>query len=1152
MYNWKKRLLAAVLAGCMTVGLMAPALATVGGEDTASTAVDPGFSVDPVYPVEPTDPVEPVEPTPPVETEIPDGEIPLDPGFNVPDYANMSAEELYEVVKDLSDEDRAVVYSLLTEEQIAALEEYEKAMELPEVDMEAAQALLDEVIELLSNAQTMDEVYNYLCALTEADWAMLESVCTSEDYLSLRQLMEDYGKPPVVIEGVMPPTKGTANFTNPASLVDNQSSLPQARAMAMRLASGAETSAPLSTEDDLILTKELKDANTLRLEAYAKGEVTINPDVTVPLDIVMVMDQSGSMADPFDELITGINYVKNNNKVGGWGYLELLGTVTRENLYYCPGGDTSKAIKAYFEASGLFNGWWKTYYFDENGERVYLENTNGFGTYWGSCVWPPNDLYIGTVDTIERSKLDALQSAAQSFADSVAKNAADNNVDHRIAVVGFASGDKWGNQSFKYGNTEIFVGAEQVKYTDCASAYGRAFQNMNTSEGAQNVATSIQALSADGGTLTNLGLELANGIFNANPTENTGDTERKRVVIVFTDGQPGWSGFDHDIADSAISEALTSKATYGATVYTIGVFDGADPVHGTGNTNNFMHYTSSNYPNAQSMDNPGGGDRPVDEYDTSYYLSAGNETALNEIFEKIAGEITGGTTVKLGTEAVVKDVISDYFELPEGTDPSQISVYTADYQGGGTWGADTPFKGANVQVNGKTVSVSNFDFSGNYVSEDPHPGTDADRGKKLIIEIPIQVREGFVGGNDVPTNTESSGIYETADSTEAVETFEVPTMNVPINSELFSAKDANVYYGNSAPSASELITWNGKAFNELEDWQTKFVTIDGSSVSNVDMENGGEYTATIVVAPTSDGTTATIGEKNIRQEKTATANVNVFKLYVTYQDTTVTQGETSDYADNLVDQVWKHGDATDENVAMMGSRPTLSFAYDPKDGQVTGTGDINVKVTVTKDGTPYGGVVFVWQSGNGCAGCTDPNPDAQFRIHVFVPEFTFTLAKKLANGETADGEQTFMFNITDGTLNMTVALTISDGGNYASKQITLPSGTYTVTEDSDWSWKYEKNNQSFEVTKDGDTAEFTNTRNDKNWLGGSHSVENDFAPVKNSSSDQTIDTLDALVPPLPTGEKKQENEDDQKKTEPDPGEDPDLDGMTQEGGVDHV
>ena len=117
MYNWKKRLLAAVLAGCMTVGLMAPALATVGGEDTLTTAgeVDPGFSVDPVYPVEPTDPVEPVEPTPPVETEIPDGEIPLDPGFGMHDWANMSTEELYEVVKDLSDEDRAIVYSLLTE-----------------------------------------------------------------------------------------------------------------------------------------------------------------------------------------------------------------------------------------------------------------------------------------------------------------------------------------------------------------------------------------------------------------------------------------------------------------------------------------------------------------------------------------------------------------------------------------------------------------------------------------------------------------------------------------------------------------------------------------------------------------------------------------------------------------------------------------------------------------------------------------------------------------------------------------------------------------------------------------------------------------------------------------------------------------------------
>ena len=175
MYNWKKRLLAAVLAGCMTVGLMAPALATVGGEDTASTTVDPGFSVDPVYPVEPTDPVEPVEPTPPVETEIPDGEIPLDPGFNVPDYANMSTEELYEVVKDLSDEDRAIIYSFLTEEQIAALEEYEKAMELPEVDMEAAQALLDELSAIDPMASDF-VIRDYLLTLTEEEWALLELV----------------------------------------------------------------------------------------------------------------------------------------------------------------------------------------------------------------------------------------------------------------------------------------------------------------------------------------------------------------------------------------------------------------------------------------------------------------------------------------------------------------------------------------------------------------------------------------------------------------------------------------------------------------------------------------------------------------------------------------------------------------------------------------------------------------------------------------------------------------------------------------------------------------------------------------------------------------------------------------------------------------
>ena len=190
MYNWKKRLLAAVLAGCMTVGLMAPALATVGGEDTLTTAgeVDPGFSVDPVYPVEPTDPVEPVEPTPPVETEIPDGEIPLDPGFGMHDWANMSTEELYEVVKDLSDKDRAIIYSFLTEEQIAALEEYEKAMELPEVDMEAAQALLDELSAIDPMASDF-VIRDYLLTLTEEEWALLELVLQPEEVENLRSYL---------------------------------------------------------------------------------------------------------------------------------------------------------------------------------------------------------------------------------------------------------------------------------------------------------------------------------------------------------------------------------------------------------------------------------------------------------------------------------------------------------------------------------------------------------------------------------------------------------------------------------------------------------------------------------------------------------------------------------------------------------------------------------------------------------------------------------------------------------------------------------------------------------------------------------------------------------------------------------------------------
>ena len=1040
MYNWKKRLLAAVLAGCMTVGLMAPALATVGGEDTASTTVDAGFSVDPVYPVEPTDPVEPVEPTPPVETEIPDGEIPLDPGFGMHDWANMSAEELYEVVKDLSDEDRAIVYSLLTEEQIAALEEYEKAMELPEVDMEAAQALLDELSAIDPMASDF-VIRDYLLTLTEEEWALLEMVLQPEEveylrsYLSLSEIEVDEDTSeaaPFTSVGPLLPDGGTS-FSE--STMNEQPMQRMARTMALMEPRGENYVEPA---EGLLVNKTVSAVEgnpnrfVINMTAEAKSNIV---ETSVPCDIVLVLDVSRSM---------------------------------------------------------------------------------------------------------EGNKLADLKIAVKGFLDTILQNSPDS----RVAIVSYSN-----DATINAYLTDISEGIDGLK-TDV-----------------------VDKLSADGGTYSNKGLEQAynilNGISSSDPMY-----DNSRAVVLFTDGVPGTGSWGADASKSCAQSSIYwgqvlkaskgslvnvnpaegfygSKGTdfvtrdyfwqdywlkdsrkdmpgCGATIYTVGLGLPKNDVR----INEYMYRTSSCRPDGSHVTEWGSGgytDERTRNLLDGYYLTTDNSGELNDIFEKIANQ-----TGKPIEGIKIRDYISPQFNIVD-TEGNVLGVGDTFTQGGYTGTISEDDNGLYIEwtdVNLKPME----------------PGK-PETAQKFNESIYVEPKSGFLGGNSVPTNiADISGVYDT--DGDCIGSFPEPKVDVAIQPLALNGNNVNIYYGNDAPDSKDLVSWGGTPLSELEPWQTAYVNVSATVTNTINNTTDDSYDVAVTVTPKSEA--CGIGTPAVEQTDSAQGTVNVFKLYVTYQDTTVTQGETSDYADNLVDQVWKHGDVTDENVAMMGSRPTLSFAYDPEDGPVTETDDIEVTVTVTKGGSPYNGVVFEWIQNPtvGQCGCTARPVGAQFRIHIFVPEFTFTLTKNLS--AAADGEQTFVFHIVGGEgVDMTVALTIPDDGNYASKQITLPSGTYTVTEDSDWSWKYEKNNQSFEVTKDGDTAEFTNTRNDKNWLGGSHSVENHFAPVSGSSAG-TIDTLDALVPPLPTGEKKQENEDGQKKTEPDPGEDPDLDGMTQEGGVDHV
>ena len=289
---------------------------------------------------------------------------------------------------------------------------------------------------------------------------------------------------------------------------------------------------------------------------------------------------------------------------------------------------------------------------------------------------------------------------------------------------------------------------------------------------ADELKSAIDALSADGGTCSDQGM--------ANAKSVLADKTRKRVAIMFTDGNPGLHGdFDCSdclkVANNTISTSREMKKD-GVIVYTVGCF-ASKPASGS-NSDNYMNFTSSNYPNATSL--TVGGEKAKD---AKYYSVAATSTELTDIFESISQE-TGGATYQLTSSAVVQDVISEYFDLPAGTTKDDIHVYTQAFtgtnaDGSRTWGSRTAYNAAvELDATAKKLRVSNFDFSENWVGfHTTVQGLQEARGRKLVIVIPIEPIMDNCWGTDLPTNdAENSGIYV---GENPVAPFPVPTVDYP-------------------------------------------------------------------------------------------------------------------------------------------------------------------------------------------------------------------------------------------------------------------------------------------------------------------------------------------------------------------------------------
>lgn len=388
---------------------------------------------------------------------------------------------------------------------------------------------------------------------------------------------------------------------------------------------------------------------------------------TTPLDIVLVLDMSGSMDDELSTEQQVVYEAVNANRVQGSDAVEQRGITGRRyytqqdpgEYYVLVDGEYVRVQEAvthethdnFWGQSEQFDVHDYWYITDEDGSEIRLEPGSG-----------DNQFYEQDTQYVRTYKIDALKEAVNGFIDATdAANTGKATEDQsRIAIV------KFSDYSFNYeiGNE---TGDTQVV---------RDFTS-----NANQLKSDVERMQASGATAADYGLTLAQNVLRGGHYEEGGyfgsqgnymgarpDDEAQKVVIFFTDGDPNHGNdFDGTVANAAINDALAMKND-GVIVYTIGIFEGADATQNgmDDESNRYMHAVSSNYPNATGYQsdwwNNNMGDRAPE---SDYYKTASDSAELNQIFQQIAEDISSGTGAPTQTEGENTETTSGYITITD-------------------------------------------------------------------------------------------------------------------------------------------------------------------------------------------------------------------------------------------------------------------------------------------------------------------------------------------------------------------------------------------------------------------------------------------------------------------------------------------------------
>ena len=374
-------------------------------------------------------------------------------------------------------------------------------------------------------------------------------------------------------------------------------------------------------------------------------------------------------------------------------------------------------------------------------------------------------------------RIDALKNAANHFIDTIAeqnKNVKDASKQHQVAIVKFAgkSTSIVGNNLYTSGGHDYNYSQTMQELTACSG------------DGAKSLKKTINSIDPAGATRADNGMALAEGI-----TSKREDAQK--IVVFFTDGTPtDFRDFSSTVADNAIAAAKGMKDK-GATVYTIGIFDGADPSadptsYKTSDENKFMHAMSSNYPKATSYTSGKLGDRVAG---ATYYKSAANAAELDQVFADISSAITSGKGFPTKVEGNNPNG-SGYITFEDELGAfMQVDSFTGAEYNGKTYGAATKSTDGNIDT---------YTFDGELahlvITVDCADENNPQRGDIVTVKVPASL---------IPlrrfTVDESAGTF-VVDSTDAIS-----PIRVAYASSVKAIARKNLFTPNNVPGLQDYI-----------------------------------------------------------------------------------------------------------------------------------------------------------------------------------------------------------------------------------------------------------------------------------------------------------------------------------------------------------